>query len=389
MKKQNKQNKTQTEQVNKTQTILRALLVTFLIIACVGVGVLGWLSEGFRNWNTNDWKQTVSTPTTVIQDGNGNDMSDTSIVYDMPKKMVFATTAADTSVTLNATVLPEDATNKKVTWAVCWVNASAEWATGKNIATFFTVTPSSDGATTATVNCAQAFGEQIKITVTSQSNPAAKAECVVDYVKRLESVDVKFGSEDNLSKTAINTLSFDLQSTNEAPIVPHLSYNLGVGTVEETLTTNITLAKQPYMYFQKYLTSHTDYPYFGLTLGEDKDITSGVSLNKTTFSYLFGSNIFQESRAWNFVLAAANLSFVQMQKCWTDYHKDVYSDNYCKDYIDNSLNNIVRCGILQLRIKVEGAYTKNFFQGYDLTINTNSLSIQATSISLSNSTLTF
>ena len=45
--------------------------------------------------------------------------------------------------------------------------------------------PRATGALIATVNCLKAFGEQIKITVTSRANPLAKAECTLDYARRI------------------------------------------------------------------------------------------------------------------------------------------------------------------------------------------------------------
>ena len=61
---------------------------------------------------------------------------------------------------------------------------------------------------TATVNCLKAFGEQIKITVTSRANAYAKAECILDYARRIvdtalyhEELDkniLEFGSDEVL-----------------------------------------------------------------------------------------------------------------------------------------------------------------------------------------------
>ena len=126
---------------------------------------------------------------TVVTDGDGNVM-ESGKVYAMPTNMIFAATAAEVSnvsegITLRATVKPESAENKSVDWSVAFVNPSSSWASGKNVADYITVTPVSDGALIATVNCLKAFGEQIKITVTSRANPLAKAECTLDYARRI------------------------------------------------------------------------------------------------------------------------------------------------------------------------------------------------------------
>lgn len=110
----------------------------------------------------------------------------------MPKAMTFRSAASlDTqeaaydSVTLTATVKPDyDYVDKTVDWSVAFVNPASEWATGKTVTDYVTVTPTGDGALTATVQCLQPFGEQIKITVTSRDNPNAKADCTVDFSAR-------------------------------------------------------------------------------------------------------------------------------------------------------------------------------------------------------------
>lgn len=125
----------------------------------------------------------------VVVDDKGN-MMVSGTTYAMPARMVFATTAAEVSnasegITLTATISPETADNKAVDWSVAFVNPSSSWANGKKVTDYVTVLPSSDGALTATVNCLKAFGEQIIITVTSRANPKAKAECTLDYARRI------------------------------------------------------------------------------------------------------------------------------------------------------------------------------------------------------------
>ena len=92
---------------------------------------------------------------------------------------------AESAQQLTATITPADATNKEVDWSVAWVNASSAWANGKTVTDYVTVTPTSDGALTANVECKQAFGEQVKVTVTSRQNKNASASATVDYAKRV------------------------------------------------------------------------------------------------------------------------------------------------------------------------------------------------------------
>lgn len=101
---------------------------------------------------------------------------------------------AETAYLLTATITPESATNKAVDWTVSFVNPASAWASGKNVTDYVTVTPTSDGALTANVECLKAFGEQIKVSVTSRENAKATASCTVDYARRI--TDTALWSED-------------------------------------------------------------------------------------------------------------------------------------------------------------------------------------------------
>lgn len=58
---------------------------------------------------------------------------------------------ADTAYTLTATVEPNYEGEKTFDWSVKFQNASSSWAKGKTVTDYVTVTPTSDGANTATV----------------------------------------------------------------------------------------------------------------------------------------------------------------------------------------------------------------------------------------------
>ena len=116
--------------------------------------------------------------------------------HPLPARMLFtpaplAASAPKTfSVNLAVTVTPTTAAAKPLDWAVDFVNADSEWASGKTVTDYVTVTPTVDGAKTATVTCLKAFGEQIKITVTTRENPNATATCLLDYKQQLLSYDL-------------------------------------------------------------------------------------------------------------------------------------------------------------------------------------------------------
>ena len=186
----------------KSNKIVTAVLAILLVIVIAGAAALvGVLSNGFKDWTKFKPDEQTETPVDDEQneelpvlDDEGEEM-ESGVVHEMPKAMTFRTAAslatapaaqAETydSVTLTATVKPDSAADKTVDWAVAFVNPSSEWATGKTVTDYVTVTPSSDGSTTATVKCLQPFGEQIKITVTSRMNTEATASCTVDFAAR-------------------------------------------------------------------------------------------------------------------------------------------------------------------------------------------------------------
>lgn len=140
---------------------------------------------------------------------------------------------AETAYTLTATVLPEKASNKAVDWAVSFVNPSSAWATGKTVTDYVTVTPTADGALTANVECLQAFGEQIKVTVTSRNNAEATATCLVDYAERVAGYTL------TLTNGGVTISSSDPEYTvtgNYSVSISKGEYTKTVGTIEENFT---------------------------------------------------------------------------------------------------------------------------------------------------------
>lgn len=177
-----------------------ALALAFILIAGVIVGVLFW-QNGNISFTPVGQEQT-GTPDEGVPDneadinteGGGailnkpveNGIALTSAEIPVAEFMANGVSAqAETAYTLTATLDPADVIDKTVDWAVEFASPSSSWATGKTVTDYVTVTPTSDGALTANVECLQAFGEQIKVVVTSRSNSEAKAECTVDYARKI------------------------------------------------------------------------------------------------------------------------------------------------------------------------------------------------------------
>ena len=186
-----------------------------------------------------------------ITDGNGNELN-TEKYYAMPAKMAFtAATYADESgnevnsaVTANiiATISPNNAANKKVDWSAAFKNPESEWASGKTLSEYITVTPAADGSLMASVTCYQAFGELVILTVTSRENAEATASCTIDYKQQLVSYELSVAQEgktpsvNNVKKTG--TLYADFAS--DKPITINYAYNKSAPYTIELQDSEIT-----------------------------------------------------------------------------------------------------------------------------------------------------
>lgn len=176
---------------------LRGFALT-LVILILAVCVMAAMTNGFTEWNPYGWFDEEPAVGEQPDAENSGGMVTEVQSSTFMKLAAAATTAADgaeSTTTLTATIAPEEATNKSVDWEIAFVNPDSAWATGKTVTDYVTLTPASDGALTATVNCLQPFGEQIMIKVTSRDNPDASATCTVDYLQKVSNVSLRFGEK--------------------------------------------------------------------------------------------------------------------------------------------------------------------------------------------------
>ncbi|MBQ8430107.1 MAG: hypothetical protein IJX30_08460, partial [Clostridia bacterium] len=115
---------------------------------------------------------------TDSESGFSTELENTEHVQLLAVTPLMATVGSNyVSQTLEAVVYPQTAENKQVDWSVAWADASNT----ANVADYVTVTPSSDGSTTATVTCYKEFSGNIVITVTTRES-GYMANCVVKFV---------------------------------------------------------------------------------------------------------------------------------------------------------------------------------------------------------------
>lgn len=172
-----------------TKTIKRVIAGVSALAILGGVAVGGWAINEYV------FKDNQFTITDQIDCGDGGMIvgeSEGSGISLMSAKIASAdydeygvSPLAETAYTLTATITPSDASNKAVSWSAAWKNSSSSWANGKSVSNYVSI---SESGMTATVECLQAFGEQIIITVKSTSNSSASATCTVDYSQKLTSM---------------------------------------------------------------------------------------------------------------------------------------------------------------------------------------------------------
>lgn len=151
---------------------------------------------------------------------------------------------AESAATLTATIVPETATNQQVDWLINYQNAESEFATNNILSDCVTLTPSSDGALTATLACLKPFGEKIIVTCTSRDNSEIKATCTLDYSQKIESAALSFGDlAVNLGGTTEITYRINMDNENGPGGATTVSFTKSsVYTIEDNFTYDVYLA---------------------------------------------------------------------------------------------------------------------------------------------------
>lgn len=188
-------------------------IVAMVLVAILSIGLLCALFIQPKD----DKEQTEQTASAVIVDGEGNAMME-GVVYPMPEKMSFSAAAfavplagervPETTVTseqsvdvrIQAYVRPDDAVNKEVDFSVAWGNAPTHGS--EDVSDYLTVTPDSDGSTTATVSCKKSFGDDtIIITVTTREG-GYTATCTVSFTGIASGIEITSSTATKKSTSA-------------------------------------------------------------------------------------------------------------------------------------------------------------------------------------------
>ena len=210
-----------------------SLFLALIIVAGVITGVVFW-QKGNIVFNPVEQEQPNDEEDdggAVINEGESNGIKLMSAKISPENYDEYGISPmAETAYQLTATI---------VDWTIAFVNAESEWATGKTVTDYVTVTPTADGALTANVECLQAFGEQVRVTVTSRDNTSVKANATVDYTEKLSAVKATFGST---VLTNGMTKSFDLDASGQPAEVWTFDYTTSAHTIADEYTTTVKIS---------------------------------------------------------------------------------------------------------------------------------------------------
>lgn len=224
---------------NRGKTVLSVVCVVlvFLLAASIFVGIF---SKGFKDWNVKEWfgrqddEKEPATEGSFVLGGDEPGMN-TGIQVNFLAASV-AESENSLTKTLQAVIEPDNATNKAVDWRVEFDNPASAWANGKIVTDYVTITPQSDGATTATLSCKAAFGEKVKIVVTSRDDTTISGYKTADYKKRITDMIVTLHNDSKtgavVSTETADGISFPFND-NSSKLFLTVSTEYSVGTVTD------------------------------------------------------------------------------------------------------------------------------------------------------------
>ena len=316
---------------NKTIKKLSAVLFAVLLIAVL---VLSVLTKGFTDWRFGkELPVSESLDSNVVITPQESDGGIRLMVNFEPGITQGDETDYESeTLTITATVSPDNsADNTGLDWSMAFKNPSSEWATGKTLSDYMTLTPSGEdaaGSKTVSVKCLKPFGEQVVITATSQDNPEVTASCTADFAQRVESATLKFGDL-NVNLGGDTNVKWELNPNGT-----------GVGGA-----TNVTMEKsdvytlaEEFTYTVKAESSYTEDNQFTLN-GEGVSVTAPGDITESGLTF-------------NYAL------FETTQMMIFDRIEDFVFDKATVSELIPYFSNITNGHVLNIRLTVTGAYSE-------------------------------
>ena len=315
---------------NKTIKKLSAVLFAVLLIAVL---VLSVLTKGFTDWRFGkELPVSESLDSNVVITPQESDGGIRLMVNFEPGITQDDEPDYESeTLTITATVSPDNsADNTGLDWSMAFKNPSSEWAAGKTLSDYMTLTPSGTdaaGSKTVSVKCLKPFGEQIVITATSQDNPEVTASCTADFAQRVESATLKFGDL-NVNLGGDTNVKWELNPNGT-----------GVGGA-----TNVTMEKsdvytlaEEFTYTVKAESSYTEDNQFTLN-GEGVSVTAPGDITESGLTF-------------NYAL------FETTQMMIFDRTEDFVFDKATVSELIPYFSNITNGHVLNIRLTVTGAHS--------------------------------
>ena len=281
-------------------------LFAFILLGVMLAGIiLGWFDK-----KEEPPAEEEQTEQVAVMDGEGNAM-DEDTIYPMPEKMSFSAAAfaqplaqfgepSGTTVTspqsvdvrIEAYVYPESAANKAVDFSVAWGNAPTHGS--EQVSNYLTVTPDSDGSTTATVSCKKSFGDDtIIITVTTREG-GYTATCTVSFTGIASGIEIT-------SSTATKKSTSERGEYYELGTSKTYTFNIGLTNAFNDAAGNLSVTEiggEGNMYFGN--GSYNDGGYINFTdmvqksIGEfADDFITSATISGNTLTVKTGSKILE------------------------------------------------------------------------------------------------
>lgn len=208
------------------KTIIAVVVVTLLLVLLLGLG-FGMVAG--MNINTNKDKSAEDDSTEDETEETPNASMTIHGIMSSGEAMASSSNE-DGSQTLTAIVDKDAGADGTLVWDIHFNDASSEWANGKKVSDYVTITVSED-TQSAILNCLQPFGEQIIVSVKSMYYDGAVANATIDYIRRLEGFKILSLNNDSSSNTYKDKIRVfeDSATAQNNSIVYELQY--GVGTI--------------------------------------------------------------------------------------------------------------------------------------------------------------
>lgn len=170
-----------------------------------------------------------------------------SVIYDLPSTLSFSARALSTgddesgvaSITVNAIVLPEYAFNKQVDWAVQWGSGASR--INESVTDYITISPLSDGSTTATIYCYKEFGDDTIIISVTTRQGGKVGYCSVYYRGLPTTFTISNrGGLEPVYDEAFGEYIYEFYSTDYQPFVSGYHYYNDCGIFDYNLLNEVS-----------------------------------------------------------------------------------------------------------------------------------------------------